>query len=276
MRFVKTRTFGPVQAVEMGYSPIGRPMMSVYFYLLDGLLIDTGQRHMRREALGAVGEAPIRQILLTHHHEDHCGNAAAFCKRTGATVWGEARCAAKLQRGYRIKPYQHLIWGAAAPVTVKPLTATISSGAYELAPVKTPGHSQDHLVYHERNYGWLFSGDLFIGEKIKFFRADEDLADQIASLQKVLALEFDALFCAHHPCPQNGKRHLARKLEFLVAFRDSVQDLHQQGLSVREIIRRLDPGSDRWVRWFTMGNASFANMVRSALKSVVAMRQEHP
>ncbi len=31
-------------------------------------------------------------------------------------------------------------------------------------------------------------------------------------------------------------------------------------------IARLDPRQDRWVKWFTAGNASFANMVRSALR----------
>lgn len=250
----------------MGYSPIGAPLMRVYFYHLDGLLIDTGQRHMQRHALQAIGHQPIHHILLTHHHEDHSGNAAAFAKHTGATVWGHARCAEKLARGYRIRPYQHLIWGAARPVDVTPVIDPVECGPHVLTPVETPGHSKDHLVFHEKNRGWLFSGDLFIGERIKFFRSDEDMDAQIRSLKKVLALDFDALFCAHNPRPQKGKQSLARKLDFLATLRDAVHDLHRRGYPAREIIKRLDPGADRWVRWVTMGNASFANMVRSALK----------
>ena len=39
------------------------------------------------------------------------------------------------------------------------------------------------------------------------------------------------------------------------------------GLPEKEIIRRMDRGRDRFIKFFTMGNASFANMVRSAIRS---------
>ena len=197
-----------MQAVELGYSPIGPPIMSVYFYYLNGLLIDTGQHHMQRHALDAIGDLTVRQILLTHHHEDHSGNAAAFQKKTGAPVRGHILTASKLRKGYRIRLYQHLIWGRTAPVGMATLDNSIHSDPYALVPVETPGHSKDHVVFLEKNFGWLFSGDLYIGERIKFFRSDEDLDAQIHSLQKVMRLDFDTLFCAHNPCPKNGKRHI--------------------------------------------------------------------
>ena len=267
MHLLKKKTFGPVQAVQLGYSPIGPPIMSVYFYALDGMLIDTGQRHMQRHALDAIGNLSIHHILLTHHHEDHSGNAAAMQNQSGAPVMGHARTAAKLRKGYRILPYQHVIWGRATPVCMDPISGPVESDQYVLTPVETPGHSKDHLVFLEKNCGWLFSGDLFIGEKIKFFRSDEDIATQICSLKKVLELDFDVLFCAHNPCLQNGKHHLSCKLDFLVTLQHKVLALHRQGYPAREIIRRLDPGTDRRVKWITMGNASFAHMVRSVLKA---------
>lgn len=268
MRLVKQSRHGPVQAVQLGYSPIGPPIMSVYFYYLNGLLIDTGQHHMQRHALDAIGDLPVHQILLTHHHEDHSGNAAAFQRKTGAPVRGHTIAASKLKKGYRIRLYQHLIWGRTAPVVMASLAAPIQSDPYVLEPVKTPGHSKDHMVFLEKNYGWLFSGDLYIGERIKFFRSDEDIDAQIDSLQKVMRLDFDMLFCGHNPCPKNGKQHLSRKLDFLLSLKQEVVALHRKGYSVGEIIRRLDPGTDRRVKWITMGNASFAHIVRSALKSV--------
>lgn len=90
---------------------------------------------------------------------------------------------------------------------------------------------------------------------------------QIDSLEKVLKLDFDALFCAHNPCRQNGKHYLSHKWDYLVTLKQKVVALNQKGYSFREIICRLDPGTDRRVKWITMGNASFAHMVRSALKS---------
>jgi len=265
VRLVKQRRYGPVQAVQMGYSPVGSPLMSVHFFYLDGLLIDTGQSHMRRETLAAVADRPVHDILLTHHHEDHSGNAAALQRRTGAPVWGHPAAAAKLAAGYRILPYQHLVWGRAQPLTVTPLEGAVESARYRLNPVETPGHSRDHVVYLEKNEGWLFSGDLFIGERIKFFRSDEDMHAQISSLETILRCDFEMLLCAHNPRARGGKDALARKLAFLKALRDDVRDLHGRGYPLREIIRRLDSKADRRVKWITMGNASFANMVRSAL-----------
>jgi len=270
VRLVKQNSYGPVRAVEMGFSPLGPPLMSVHFYYLDGLLIDTGQHHMQTEALAAMADLPVREILLTHHHEDHSGNAAAFQRQFGAPVRGHALAATKLAAGYRIRPYQHLVWGQAQPVRLAPLNGIVESSRYRLRPVETPGHSKDHVVYFEKNEGWLFSGDLFIGERIKFFRSDEDLGAQIASLRDILRLDFEVLFCAHNPCLQGGKQSLARKLDFLSALREAVQFLHRQGYPLREIIQRLDPKTDRRVKWITMGNASFANMVRSALRSTPA------
>lgn len=249
--------------------------MDVHFFHLDGLLIDTGQSHMRRQALDAVGRLPIHAILLTHHHEDHSGNAAAFQRKTGAPVLGHVLTAAKLKKGYRILPYQHLIWGRTAPVPVAPLSGPVESAHFTLTPVATPGHSRDHTVFLEKNRGWLFSGDLFIGEKIKFFRSDENFAAQIDSLERVLELEFDTLFCAHNPRLKDGKRHLRHKLDYLVALREEVRALYRRGCPAGEIVKRLDSGADRRVKWITMGNASFANMVRSALESIEANHEGH-
>jgi glyoxylase-like metal-dependent hydrolase (beta-lactamase superfamily II) len=208
---------------------------------------------------------PVEQILLTHHHEDHSGNAAAMRRLTGAPVRGHAVAAAKLRGGFPILPYQHVFWGRAEPVPVEPIEGPIEARGFTLTPVHTPGHSRDHVVFLERSRGWLFSGDLFIGERIKFFRSDEKMGDQIQSLKTVLQLDFDALLCAHHPRLTDGKQHLTRKLEYLETLRDEAHDLKRQGYPDQQVIARLDPHKDRRIRWMTLGNVSFANMVRSAL-----------
>ena len=140
----------------------------------------------------------------------------------------------------------------------------VESNRYKLVPVHTPGHSKDHTVFWEKTNGWLFSGDLFLGQRIKFFRSDEKIIDQIESLKNVLKFDFDTLFCAHNPCPQNGKSKLRQKLQFLEDIVGQVQQLKDMGLNLREVVKRLDSGKDRWVKLMTMGNVSYANMLRSA------------
>jgi glyoxylase-like metal-dependent hydrolase (beta-lactamase superfamily II) len=264
MNIAEIEHFGEVEAIKLGYGPIGPPFMSVYLYILDGFVIDTGQRHMQKTLIQLLEKKQLHQILLTHHHEDHSGNAAAICRHHHIQAFGHTLTAQKLAGHFRILPYQHLVWGKSEPLVLQELPAMVESNRYRLVPVHTPGHSKDHTVFWEKTNGWLFSGDLFLGQRIKFFRSDEKIFDQIESLKNVLQFDFDTLFCAHNPCPQNGKSRLAQKLQFLEDMVGQVQHLKDMGLSREEVIKRLDPGKDKWVKLMTMGNVSFSNMLKSA------------
>ena len=268
MNIIKTDYFGEVECIRLGYGPIGPPLMSVFMYVVDSLAIDTGQPNMARALEGLLIDKSLELIILTHHHEDHSGNAAKISAQHGIPVRGHRLTAEKMHAGFPIRPYQRYVWGKAPPVEVNPLNGVIETDRFTFTPVHTPGHSKDHTVFLEKQQGWLFSGDLYLGERIKFFRADERIADQIASLKKVLALDFDTLFCAHNPCFKNGKQKIKNKLQFLEDLYGNVCRLAEKGYSEKAIIQALDPRNDRGIKLITMGNVSFANMVRSALESI--------
>ncbi len=266
MNIVRLRDFGPVTALELGFGPIGAPWMTVHMYRIGDLLIDTGQRHMQAAVMAHLADRPPAAVALTHHHEDHSGNAAAISRRFGVPIYLNPLDAGKLAHGYRIRFYQHYVWGAAEPTATRAMPETLDGGRYRLNAIHTPGHSRDHTVFFEAGNGWLFSGDLYLGDRIKYFRADESFADQILSLRRVLTLDFDALFCAHRPVASGGKARLRKKLEFLEECRHRVRELLAAGCPAKEIRRRLDPGDDRRVRWITYGNVSFAHLVRAILR----------
>ena len=263
----KKRVNSQVTALELGYGIIGRPLMNVYCYLIGDTLIDSGQAKMAGEMKSFVLANRIEQLLLTHHHEDHSGNAAMIAMACGAVVMGHPLTAHKMNHIRPILPYQHLIWGQSKAVTVSPLPQVVSSDGFSILPIHTPGHSKDHTVYLEMQYGWLFSGDLYLGDRIKFFRYDEKIDQQIHSLQTVLQHDFETLFCAHNPVLKNGRDRLHRKLAYLEDIVGNVGLLLKKGLPEKEIIRRLDHRQDRFVKFLTMGNASFANMIRSAIRA---------
>jgi len=273
MNTVKIDNFGEVEMIQLGYGPVGPPLMSVIMYVVDELVIDTAQHHMAKTVRELLEKKSLSRIILTHHHEDHSGNAAMISSLHSTPVMGHPLAAKKLNSGFSILPYQHWVWGKAPPVNVIPLPDVVETRRFKLTPVHTPGHSRDHVVFIEKHRGWLFSGDLFLGERIKFFRSDERFGDQIASLKKVLALDFDTLFCAHNPSFKNGKKKIKNKLQFLEDLYGRVRELSEKGHSARAVIKALDPKNDRGIKWVTVGNASFANMVRSALASIRCRRQ---
>ena len=268
MNIVKThRFFAKVTALELGYGLIGRPLMNVLCYLVADTLIDSGQTRMAAEMKSFVTHHYVTRVLLTHHHEDHSGNAAMIARQCDARIVGHSLTRQKMNAIRPILPYQHLVWGQSRQVDVEPLPAVVETDGYRFLPIHTPGHSKDHTVYLEPEHGWLFSGDLYLGERIKFFRSDEKIDQQIQSLRTVLTHDFDTLFCGHNPVLKNAKRRLKGKLGYLEEIAGTVRLLLEKGLTEKEVIRRMDRGRDRFIKVFTMGNASFANMVRSAIRA---------
>jgi glyoxylase-like metal-dependent hydrolase (beta-lactamase superfamily II) len=188
--------------------------------------------------------------------------------RHAIPVMAHPLTAEKLRFGFPILPYQRLVWGKAPAVAITPLEGSVETNHFTFTLVHTPGHSKDHIAFFEKQRGWLFSGDLYLGERIKFFRSDEAFCDQIVSLKKIMTLDFDALFCAHSPCLKSGKQKIKNKLQFLEDLYGDVRKLLEKGYSDKTIIKTLDRKNDRGIKWLTMGNVSFANMIRSALSSL--------
>ena len=74
---------------------------------------------------------------------------------------------------------------------------------FELIPI--PGHSADQIALYEAEEGWLFSADAFVSPIIKYFMRQESMKQQIASLRKLIALDFHLLLCCHTPLMKAGK-----------------------------------------------------------------------
>ncbi len=258
---------GRVRGFELGYGPLGKPFMNVFFYLVDGVLIDTGQSNMRRTFLELIKDKDLEKVLLTHHHEDHSGNALVTKKSKNVPIYGHPLTVEKLKKGFNILPYQIYTWGKADKVEVEPLPPQIRTPRYCFIPIHTPGHSKDHTVFLEKDQGWLFSGDFFLGARIKYFRADESMKDTLASLKKVLQYDFESLFCSLNPLPQNGKKMLQKKLNYLEEFYGRVEKLVHQGYDEKKIIKEMDE-EVTLIKMITLGNVSRAQMIRSTIKAV--------
>lgn len=272
MKIEKHKSFGPVQAWELGWSPVGHPSMTVHIYTIDRVMIDTGQSHMRATVLRIAREQGVKAVLLTHFHLDHAGNAAALTKHLKIPIYAHPLTCRKMQKPGRITPYQHLVWGASDAVEAFELPDCFVKGGVRLQPVFTPGHSMDHTAFLEPQQGWLFSGDLYIAPRIRRFRDDENIALQIRSLRKILKYDFDALFCAHQPAATKGRRRISAKLRFLENFYGRVVELADQGLDAKAIMKRLHLKETQWIQLMSLGTISMKNMVNSVINTRIEER----
>jgi len=86
--------------------------------------------------------------------------------------------------------------------------------------VPTPGHSDDHSIFFVPEIRSIFSADLFVTGKPMVARFDEDVLLHMASLERVLELDFDHLFCAHRGYVPNGRAAIQARLDHLRSLRN--------------------------------------------------------
>jgi glyoxylase-like metal-dependent hydrolase (beta-lactamase superfamily II) len=254
-----------VRLVRMARSYFGRELLPVYCYAVGDTLIDTGLACEATNLLRFARDAGIREALLTHHHEDHSGNAKGLGD-AGVRVSASTETASLVDRGFPIRFYQHVLWGPAEPARATPFRGEIVRvGSFDARVVPAPGHCDDQVAFHVPSQGWLFSGDAFIHERVRVFRKDEDFARTVDTLARLAALDFDVLFCAHRPRLQGGREAIREKLAWLRGLEEQVRALHARGAGVEEIAKRLDLGADRPFYRITFGDVSTENLVRSIL-----------
>lgn len=264
---IRLESYGPVAALNHGRPllGLGRPLMSVRCYAVDGLMIDTGLFAKRRAILDFARAHGVRRCAVTHHHEDHSNNAVSLLA-AGIPVGAGAASADRVARGHATYPYQRVIWGRARPAPLGALEPTVATDRYTFEILDAPGHCDDQIVLYERQQGWLFSGDAFLGERIRYFRRDEDFDRTLETTRRLASLDFDALFCAHRPVPTGGQAAMRRKLQHLEDLGGETRRLAAQGWSERAITRQL-LGRTPWMQWcVTLGDATSENLIRAILR----------
>lgn len=267
MQYLRYRKFADVELFRFGYAPIGKPWFNVYCFILDNVLIDTAQAHCKEKVVTTFAHKRIDKILLTHFHEDHSGNVATLAHEHKAEVFAHLLTKEKVKQGFELYPYERVLFGHITPYT-KPINdfpVIIETTHHKLLPIYTPGHSDDHTVFLEKDKGWLFSGDLFVGIKIRVFRKGEKFWPQVESFKKVLQYDFDVLFCAHHPRLKDGKQQMQAKLQYFEDFGGKAQQLYQKGLSVKEIIKTMHLRENHLIRILVSNDVSVRYMVEAAL-----------
>lgn len=255
---------GPITRVHLARTLLGRPLRTVEAYLVDGLLIDSGPPATASEMLAWCRGREIRQVINTHHHEDHAGGDRALHASLGIPIVAPAEAISTLSNTPRLELYRRLVWGQPGNVDAQPLGDLIETPHYRLEVIPTPGHSVDHACLFERNQGWLFTGDLFIHERATYLRADEDAHQILASLRRVHALRPRLLICSHAGFVEQGSGALERKIHAWEALEKRARALREKGLTLREITDAL-LGPEGLASHVSRGHFSKRNLIASLL-----------
>lgn len=261
-----TRSHGPLTRIRMARTLFGRPLHEVSAYAFADLLIDSGPPPTAGELVSWVRERPeISRVILTHHHEDHVGGAAALHEELGLPVFAPASAVAILAEGLRMPLYRKAVWSTPRRFRAEPLGPFIEGDGYRLRVVPTPGHAFTHVCLFDEERRWLFSGDLYVHERVRYLRKIENVWEHIDSLRKVIALEPDLLICSHAGVLEHARERLTRKIQWWEDLAGQARELREKGLPVPAISRKL-LGRDGLLSYASFGDFSHENLIRSLLE----------
>lgn len=260
----KRYLFSDVEGIRVGRINLGINTTFI-IYRLGDTLMDAGPSNQWPEVRSFLQQHPVRQLFLSHHHEDHSGNAARISEWCQLMPYAPQQAIDKFTNGYPTPLLQKLIWGSPMAVHTQPLPEQAEVEGYgRLQPIHTPGHAKDLHCFYLPERGWLFSGDLYIAQSVRMLRKDEKLDQIMTSIAKVLKLDFEVLFCPHRGVVEEGKQALTDKLNRMLALCQRAKALHQQGYDEKEVIRVI-LGPEEMLTYLSGFNFSKRHLIRQAI-----------
>lgn len=263
---LKAKQHGAVTDFKMGRHFGKFVLYYVHSFLVGNTLIDTSTAYVGNELVSFLENTNIKTIINTHHHEDHTGNNLLLQEKFGAEIYAHP-FAIPLMNQVPIKKqrlYLRVLWNYPEPTEAIPLGNKIQIDSHLFKIIHTPGHSPDHICLYEPDEQWLFTGDIYCGERVRYLRKDENFNLLLESLKKISQLEVKTIFCAVSGVVADGETALQRKIEFMDSLSEKVWSLYREGKSPSQIRSSL-LGKEGAMYWASAGHFSKQNLVNSIL-----------
>ncbi|WP_134701763.1 MBL fold metallo-hydrolase [Ammoniphilus sp. YIM 78166] len=222
--------------------PTASSLKSYNFYLVEQegtlLLIDAGidsescwEAFLNTLTAHGFSVEDISMILLTHNHHDHVGLVNRITKLKEAPVYAHPEAYLRLKRDQEFfsmrtqffaELYREMGCGEAGERQVQRLREAVSKNEKQqiqadilalplgqfiagLIVLETPGHSPDHVSFHDAKRNWLFSGDHILGHISSNAIVEPNregqrlftLEQYLQSLEKCLHVDYDIAFPGH-------------------------------------------------------------------------------
>ena len=157
--------------------------------------------------LAAIGGGTVRAILCTHTHRDHSPASRALAAATGAEIIGCAPVALADDGPRADEAFDSLY----RPDRVLEDGERVTGAGWTLEAVATPGHTSNHLCFALPEQQALFSGDHVMGWSTTIVAPpDGDMAEYMASLDKLLGRRDRIYYPAHGPAIETPHQHVRR------------------------------------------------------------------
>lgn len=188
------------------------------------------------DAAKTLSAKPIRFLVNTHHHGDHTGGNAGLAAKEPMETLTHVNARANMIKNSM---------PGVPPIGFKD-SVTISLGGVELQAIHLGrGHTNGDVVVLFPQKRLLHAGDLIAapGPFIDYANGGSGV-EWVATLDRVLELDFDAVIPGHGPMYKKADVKAFRdKLDGMVR---KMTELKRKGLSKEEAVKTFDPVSLGW------------------------------
>jgi len=228
----------------------GRLRYWVSAYLIDGLLIDTGPVYTAASLTDYLKTEDVALIVNTHHHEDHIGGNKLIQDCFGIPLYAHPVAIPLIERPSYISGHRKSIWGVPPPTAPHPVPPLINTRGHTFEVIETPGHCPGHISVVERERGWVFSGDLYIGKNPRTAATENNLGHLMASMKKLCELPMErlVLFTSLRTVERNGRDRLLRCMDWYNELASRASEMMSQGYTSYRIVEALFGGESVFER----------------------------
>jgi glyoxylase-like metal-dependent hydrolase (beta-lactamase superfamily II) len=248
-----------IHTIDLNFQGVSQTIAAYLVVGSEGpVLVETGPastlQNLQAE-LANLGYQPtdIKHVLVTHIHLDHSG-AAGWWAQQGAQVYvhpvgaphliepDKLLASAARIYGDKMGP----LWGETVPAPAEQVTAVtdgeiISVAGFTFTAIETPGHAYHHHVYRLQDVA--FMGDMggIHMPGVSLIDApgpppEFNLEAWEASLDKLLAEDFRAIYLGHFGLVENVAEHLTALKKLLRQTADFIRMQMEAGRTQEQIV----------------------------------------
>ena len=218
----------------------GHPIMWVISYLVKDVLFDAGCANALEEMEAYATKTNIREVYVSHAHEDHYGCCSVLEPRS--TIYAPEEDIDLLLNPPDYGEFFAFVWGQPKPVkSVEKMPEKFTVGDLEFDVIPLPGHWPHMVGFYEPNRKWLFSGDAVpLPSKKKIGMPEENIPLLVKTMERLTEMDIEILFDSHKGPVTSPREHIQFRIDFIKDLQVKALELHEEGKTIPEIQEALE------------------------------------
>lgn len=210
------------------------------------ILVDTGASYefakQSYEAMSKIAALPVKNVLITHSHDDHWLGNSFYKEKFNATIYGPSLINKEFNKDSQIRGIKVLSDQNAKKTKFIPIekevkeSTTLKIGSKEIMiiPIGVKAHTSEDLYVYLPNDKVLFSGDMVMNGRVTSNR-DGSVIGALKALEIINNQKWDVLVAGHGT--DTSKKATDEFVEYFTLLKQRVLKAIEDGSTGQDITK---------------------------------------